>query len=145
MILKYYPDGSLHEWIHKNSTNKMSKLKIIKEVAQALKTMHPHHLAHCDLKLQNILVEVISGVPSCFLTDFGITQILSEQIIAARMFNVVNLKGLSIHFAAPEAFANFRTKKYQGVDFKMYDIYSFGCVVYEVITVKTPWSRSSGL
>ncbi|KAI3655187.1 hypothetical protein MP638_001570, partial [Amoeboaphelidium occidentale] len=109
------------------------------ETAHALSIMHSHYLAHCDIKPQNILVELENGVPTCFITDFGITQILSEKIIAAKTFNVMNLRGLSTHFAAPEAFMNFRSKKYKSVDFKAYDLYSFGCLIYEVLSRKTPW------
>jgi serine/threonine protein kinase len=102
--------------------------------------MHEHFLAHCDIKTQNVLVEVNASVPSCYLTDFGITQILSEKIIATKSFNVINLRGLSVQYAAPEAFLNFRSKNYIGVDFKKYDVYSFACVAYEVLGRKFPWN-----
>ncbi|KAI3655517.1 hypothetical protein MP638_004115, partial [Amoeboaphelidium occidentale] len=49
------------------------------------------------------------------------------------MFNIINLRGLSVNFAAPEAFNAFRDKIYTGVDFKKYDMYSFACVTYEVL------------
>jgi serine/threonine protein kinase len=101
--------------------------------------MHSHYLAHCDLKSQNVLIEVFQGIPSCFLTDFGITQILPEQIVAARAFNIINLRGLSVYFAATEAFAAFREKMYIGIDFKKFDIYSFACVTYQILARKFPW------
>ncbi|KAI3655803.1 hypothetical protein MP638_005871, partial [Amoeboaphelidium occidentale] len=88
---------------------------------------------------QNVLVEVNAGVPTCYLTDFGITQILSEKIIATKSFNVINLRGLSVQYSAPEAFSNFRSKNYSGVDFKKYDVYSYACVVCEVLARKFPW------
>lgn len=72
-------------------------------------------------------------------TDFGITQILSDSIIASRLFNVANLRGLSIHYAAPEAFSNFRFKQFSKGDLKKYDIYSFACVILELFNRKTPW------
>lgn len=105
--------------------------------------MHSHFLAHCDLKPQNILVEVENGLLSCYLTDFGITQILSEKIIAAKTFNVINLRGLSTHYAAPEAFRNFRAKSYKSVDFKAYYIYSFGCLLYELLSRRAPWKLNA--
>ncbi|KAI3655448.1 hypothetical protein MP638_003564, partial [Amoeboaphelidium occidentale] len=125
MILKFYPEGSLYEWLKNHQTFIRFSLKLLKELAEALNTMHSHYLAHCDIKPQNILMEVENGVPSCFLTDFGITQILSEDIIASRMFRITNLRGLSVNYASPEAFKNFRSKRYVRVDFKKYDIYSY--------------------
>lgn len=140
MILKYYPAGSLDKWMANNNYNNMILLKIVREIGKALDTMHSHYLAHCDVKPQNVLVDFVNGVPTCYLTDFGITQILSGKVIASKMFNVVNLRGLSIQYAATEAFQNFRNKKYDHVDFKKYDIFSFACVMYELLTRSTPWS-----
>jgi serine/threonine protein kinase len=102
--------------------------------------MHAHYLAHCDIKSQNVLVEVSNNVPSCYLTDFGIAQILSEKIIATKAFHVINLRGLSVSYAAPEALNNFRSKKYIRTDFKKYDIYSLACMTFEVLTKQMPWS-----
>jgi hypothetical protein len=140
IILKYYPDGSLFQWIQKNKFQRKHALKILKEISQALTKMHYSFLAHCDLKTQNVLIEISNGTPTCFLTDFGITQILSDRVLASKLFNVINLRGLTINYASPEAFTNFRKKQYSGVDFKKYDVYSFACVILEVITSKTPWS-----
>jgi serine/threonine protein kinase len=140
MILKNYPDGSLNDWLGTNNFGTKIVFRILKETASALNVMHSHYLAHCDLKPQNILVQVDNGLPSCYLTDFGITQILSEKIIATKTFHVINLRGLSTHYAAPEAFKNFRTKKYVSVDFKAYDIYSFGCIAYELLSRRMPWN-----
>ncbi|KAI3659937.1 hypothetical protein MP638_004964 [Amoeboaphelidium occidentale] len=50
------------------------------------------------------------GLPNCFLTDFGITQILSERVVASTMFQIVSFRGLSVYYAAPEAFSNFRSR-----------------------------------
>jgi tRNA A-37 threonylcarbamoyl transferase component Bud32 len=138
IVLKYYPDGSLHEWIRKTQMTKSLVLMIVKEISEALNVMHSHYLAHCDIKPQNVLVQVENGIPSCFLTDFGITQVLSDQIVATGAFHVINLRGLSIPYAAPEALENFRSKSYTGADFKKYDIYSFACVLHEVLLQKGP-------
>ncbi|KAI3655178.1 hypothetical protein MP638_003375, partial [Amoeboaphelidium occidentale] len=140
IILKYYPDGSLYDWLRKGRISKIAAVIVLKDIAEALNDMHSHFLAHCDIKPQNVLVEIITGIPSCFVTDFGITQILSDNIVASRSFNVINLRGLSVSYASPEAFRNFKTKKYVSVDFKKYDIFSFGCLVYELLIRRSPWS-----
>jgi serine/threonine protein kinase len=142
MILKYYPDGSLSDWLRKGRISKTAAVIVLKEIAEALNVMHTHYLAHCDIKPQNVLIEEVDGVPSCFLTDFGITQVLSDKIVASRMFNVINLRGLSVSYASPEAFKNFRAKKYVSVDFKAYDIYSFACIAYELLSRRMPWYKS---
>lgn len=140
MILKFYAAGSLASWLRNNALNRTVMIKVFREMALGLELMHSYYLAHCDIKPQNILVEVVNGEPSSVLTDFGITQILSERIIAAKYFKIMNLRGLSVNYASPEAFSNFRSKKYTRVDFKKYDVYSFACVLLEVLTSKAPWS-----
>jgi serine/threonine protein kinase len=84
-------------------------------------------------------MQVDSGLPPCYLTDFGITRILSEDIAASKAFNVINLRGLSMPYASPEAFTNFRSKKYESIDFKAYDLYSCGCLLYNLLTRRAPW------
>ncbi|KAI3655741.1 hypothetical protein MP638_003479, partial [Amoeboaphelidium occidentale] len=102
MILQYYPGGSLQDWIQRNNFGRDVAIKLSKEISLALKIMHSYYLAHCDLKPQNVLIEVTAGIPTSYLTDFGITQVLSEKILASRSFYVINLRGLSVHYAAPE-------------------------------------------
>lgn len=140
MILKYYPDGSLYQWLRKNQRGSRFDVKLLKGLAQALYTMHSHFLAHCDVKSQNVLIQLDNDIPSCYLTDFGITQVLSEKILASSAFTIINLRGLSINYASPEALSCFRSKNYGRVDFKMYDVYSFACVLYETLTRRSPWA-----
>jgi WD40 repeat protein/tRNA A-37 threonylcarbamoyl transferase component Bud32 len=142
IILTYYPDGSMYDWIRKNTYRSKIMVKLLKEVAGALNVIHSHFLAHCDIKTQNILIQVKEGLPCCFLTDFGIAQILSEKIIATKSFHIVNLRGLSVHYAAPEALANFRSKKFNA-DYKTYDIYSYAIVMYETMTRTSAWSNTN--
>jgi hypothetical protein len=42
---------------------------------------------------------VKDGMTSCFMTHFGITHVLSERIIASKMFNTVSMRGLFVHYA----------------------------------------------
>lgn len=140
IVMKFYKDGSLFDWVRSKRCHQKWAPKILKEISQALQIMHSHYLAHCDMKTQNVLIEYVNGVPSSYLTDFGITHVLSEQIIATRAFTIKNLKGLSIQFAAPEAFQNFRSAAYKSVDFTKYDLYSLGCIIYEVTNKRPPWS-----
>ncbi|KAI3659938.1 hypothetical protein MP638_004965 [Amoeboaphelidium occidentale] len=142
IILRYYEDGSLYEWIKKSQgrARTSTSLKVIFEIASAISTMHGHFIAHCDLKPQNILIQLKEGVPTCFITDFGIAQVLSDKVVATKMFTIVSLRGLSAFYASPESFQNFRKKDYQKADYKKYDMYSFASIMYEVVTRKIQWS-----
>lgn len=102
--------------------------------------MHNHHLAPCDVKIQNILVEIVQEVPRCFLRDFGITQVLSSEALATMAFDVINARGLSAPYASPESFRNIRSRIFISVDYKKYDVYSYACVMLEVLTRKPAWT-----
>jgi tRNA A-37 threonylcarbamoyl transferase component Bud32 len=141
IILKFYPDGSLANFIKRRSYGLSIALKASMDVAQALSIMHSHSLAHCDIKPHNILIEINNRNISFVLTDFGITQVLSEKVIAAKMFHTVNLRGLSVNYASPEAFVSYRSKHYTRVNYTKYDIFSYACIIYELLVKSTPWSR----
>jgi serine/threonine protein kinase len=142
IILRYYEDGSLYEWIKKSQGRGKTSpsLKVISEIASAISTMHGHFIAHCDLKPHNILIQLKDDGPTCFITDFGIAQVLSDKVVATKMFTIVSLRGLSVFYASPEAFQNFRKKDYRKVDYKKCDMYSFASIMYEVVTRKIQWS-----
>jgi serine/threonine protein kinase len=65
MILQYYPDGSLQDYIKDNKYGRDLIVKFSKEISSALRIMHSYFLAHCDIKTQNGLIEVEDGVPTC--------------------------------------------------------------------------------
>jgi serine/threonine protein kinase len=141
MILKFYTGGSLSDFIKKTSFTARVDVKILREIASGLSVMHSHYLAHCDMKPQNVLVEILDNVPSIAISDFGITRILSDKILASKQFNVRSTKGLSVHYAAPEAFTSFRSKDYVRTDFKKCDVYSFSCILYEMLGRRFPWNQ----
>jgi hypothetical protein len=140
LILKYYPDGSLSDFIVSAEYSRRFAIGILRQIGQGLFIMHERQLAHCDIKPQNVLVERVGYSTRCFLTDFGITQVVSDSAIAAKTFRIASLRGLSVHYASPESFRNFRTKNYLKADFKKYDIYSSACVCYELLVKKCPWN-----
>jgi hypothetical protein len=87
-----------------------------------------------------VLIEYINERPDCFLTDFGITQILSDRIVSSKLFKIINLRGLSVNYASPEAFNYFKRQSLQRIGFKEFDIYSWACVTFEVANGRSPWN-----
>jgi tRNA A-37 threonylcarbamoyl transferase component Bud32 len=138
-LMKLY-ESSLYDFLHKNKDkkSKIVLMKILKGLSSAIFVCHQNMIAHCDLKPQNVLME--NG--ECYLTDFGICRVLSDDILASKMFNVSVVKGVSIMYAGPEALTNFRDKQSNIVKvLEKSDIYSWAIILYEVITSREPWSR----
>ncbi len=71
----------------------------------------------------------------CVLTDFGISQIVTKDILKVKQFEVVQINGLSIAYAAPERLFAYRVRNTKdiGADLvKSWDVYSFGIIIYEI-------------
>jgi serine/threonine protein kinase/ABC-type Fe3+-hydroxamate transport system substrate-binding protein len=112
-------------------------IHIIDEVAAALDYAHRRHILHRDVKPANFLLAANDDNDEAndervFLADFGIARALDE---AAAGLTQTGFVMASIAFTAPESI------KATGVDHRA-DIYSLGCSLYNLLTGKTPFSRS---
>jgi serine/threonine protein kinase len=144
LIMKLYPFGSLDTWAEKNpeviNGRNSIKIAICKDVADGIAVMHSRQVAHCDLKPQNILVEVQKDRPHFLLTDFGISKILTDEYLASAAFQIRNLRGLTVSYAAPDALQRFRQKApCRAIQEKAGDLYSYACVIYFVLSLVSPW------
>jgi serine/threonine protein kinase len=141
--MKYYSKKSLDAFIEANKYPLWLGVSFAMDISRGLKTMHTKSVAHNDLKPQNILLDTeSSGRLFCVLTDFGISHILEEKVIAAKAFSVVNLRGISARYASPEAYQRFRKLAVSPSNvLKAGDIYCFAGILYDLLTRKSPWDR----
>lgn len=118
-ITMEYVDGpSLQKYCAKDSLFPVSKVvEIIFAVCHALDFAHKRGVVHRDIKPSNIL---LSGAGEVKITDFGIAQVKTEQ---------TSSKGIvgSPSYMSPEQV------KEGAVEDKS-DIFSLGCVLYEMLT-----------
>jgi serine/threonine protein kinase len=149
MLLKYLPLGSLEDfnrkglpgWVH----NTFIIFNIVHGTAEGLRHMHSRSVAHCDIKTGNILLEKASSPYGLFLrpvlTDFGISQILTQTVLATQQFKLTNVKAMSKRYAAPEVIQNFSSRKLEN-QFNIIparDVYALACVIYETMCRRFPW------
>jgi serine/threonine protein kinase len=145
LIMKYYPRGSLDKWIDSKSTVKTKRLvlRFLQNISSGLMAMHNAGFAHCDLKPQNVLLDEDETGLFCCLTDFGITQIVDETTLLVKDFEVTSINGLSIHYAAPELFARFRSairaSDVPGEIVIKVDLYALSIVMFELLEFHTAW------
>lgn len=105
-------------------------LAISADVLHALGYAHSQNVVHRDIKPSNILVE---NGGRAFVIDFGIALMLGQER-ATRV-------GLAVgtpHFMSPEQIMGSRD-----ID-RRSDIYSFGCVLYQMLTQKLPFDAQPG-
>ncbi|KAI3655810.1 hypothetical protein MP638_005892, partial [Amoeboaphelidium occidentale] len=144
ILMKYYEEGSFDLFKKKPNYKKVmtriNSLKFLKDIALALRALHSNDISHSDLKPQNILVELLGQTIQGVLTDFGISHILSNKVLLVKEFRVINLKGISVLYAAPEAFGRMRGAiSSSSEDFKAGDVFSFSLLLFEVLTDYIPW------
>ena len=106
-------------------------ISILREVAKALAYAHDRGVVHRDIKPDNVLITGGSAV----VTDFGIAKALSASRMEAPGGTLTQL-GTSIGtpaYMAPEQAAGD-----PNVDARA-DLYSFGCLAYELLVGKPPF------
>lgn len=142
MLMRYYPLGSLDKVLAKRMpATKSVILKFSLDISRGVNFMHQKGVAHCDLKPPNVLVDKKqNGQMFCALTDFGISQMFSENASLVHAFKVANLNGVSIAYAAPEVLYRFRNKinptkeeAFAG------DVYSVAVILCDLLKSKQSW------
>lgn len=106
--------------------------KIIEQCTEGLYYMHSKGFVHCDVKPDNFLVSRDGEVK---LIDFTISQKIKTGL--ARLFSgtAKNKQG-TLSYMAPE---QIRGKPLD----QRADVYSFGCVLFELVTGKPPYTGTS--
>ncbi|MCJ1676830.1 serine/threonine protein kinase [Streptomyces sp. APSN-46.1] len=111
--------------------------RIAAQVASALDAAHDHNLVHRDVKPGNILVAEGTDrehPEHVYLTDFGLTK--KSQSLTG--FTSVGQFVGTLDYVAPEQIAG------KPVDGRC-DVYSLGCVVYEMLTGGPPFQRDDDM
>lgn len=132
LVFKYINGKPLDEY-EKNHFKNDEKLKIIKDLADALNYVHQNKFIHRDLKLENIMVDKSVNT---FLIDFGIAKVCSNGIS-----NMTRAKG-TLHYLAPETLEAAdltETEDIISIVTNKVDIWSFGCIVSYMFSGYLPW------
>ena len=146
LVLKYYPLGSLASMI-KSTPQAFNKRRVVSfshDIATALSVMHDRGFVHSDLKPDNVLIDADSNGMFCVLTDFGITQVVTQQSLGVQAFKVSNIRGASYAYSAPEILrgltegSSFHATS--AVRFQT-DIYSLAVSMLQILCKIKPWSN----
>ncbi len=108
-----------------------ARLTLMHQVCSAVQHAHHKGIIHRDLKPSNILVTVRDGVPWPMVIDFGIAKLIRADNSQADHTRIGQLIGTPQYMSPEQA-------EMSGLDIDTRtDIYSLGCVLYELL-VGTP-------
>ena len=131
IVMEYLPKGSLYQVLHNNSEPLEWKVRyqIASDVAVGLSFLHKENIIHRDLKSLNVLVD---NAMHARVADFGLSKIKSESSIGSDQ-----LAGTP-QWMAPEL---FKQKSHTRAS----DIYSFGMILWELVSRKRPFEDAPSL
>ncbi len=131
MVMEFIEGHNLKEHLHNleavgQTLSWEEVLRIAVPVADALDYAHQQDMIHRDVKPANILLANDGGV---FLADFGLVRLLGQS-------DLTETGGLlgTLAYMAPEQLMG----QSQDIDYRA-DIYALGCVVYKMLTGRTPF------
>lgn len=136
LVLRYIPGRSLAGRIDEEGALPLDVvLACARDILPALGFAHTHGIIHRDIKPQNVLLD---GKGRAFLTDFGI----AVGDIAQRS----TMTGFAVgtpHYMSPE---QIQTPEEIAVERRGHrtDIYSFGVVLFEMLTGRVPFGADLG-
>jgi len=139
--MPYVEGHSLRERIDAGSPLLLGEIiSILRDVARALAYAHDHGVVHRDIKPENVLLSGDAAV----VTDFGIAKAIDQ---ASRLPNepgrrdsTLTRAGTSVGtpaYMAPEQISGDPTIDHRA------DLYSFGCLAYELLTSMRPFEGRS--
>jgi len=128
IVMELISGHTLRELIHKGERVPLKRaLEIGEGILAALEYSHQRGIVHRDIKPANIMITDQGDVK---VMDFGIARALAD--LGATLTNTWNIVGTAQYLSPEQALGEV-------ADLRS-DIYSTGCLLYEVLTGKPPFT-----
>jgi serine/threonine-protein kinase len=126
LVTPFVDGGTLYEKMRAERNIPPSlALRYLQQMASALDYAHRRNIVHRDIKPHNMLLRAEDN--HLFLADFGIAKVLSSASSQSRTSAIG-----TISYMSPEQLA--------GNVGKATDIYSLGCVLFQMLTGQVPYT-----
>lgn len=129
IVVEYMPGGSVYDYMRKVGALKLSTvMKVAVEICRGMDYLHKRKIAHRDLKAANLLMDETGIVK---IADFGVARVMDTA-------GVMTAETGTYRWMAPEV-----------IEHKPYgekaDVFSFGIVLWELLTGRVPYSDMTPL
>jgi serine/threonine-protein kinase len=130
LVLEYVPGQTLAERVAGARLKPQEALSIAQQIAEAVAAAHEHEVIHRDLKPGNIKITPEGRIK---VLDFGLAKALGGEAVdqQSTVTDPGHVMGTPAYMS-PEQARGLETDK-------RCDIWSFGCVLYEMLSGKVPF------
>jgi eukaryotic-like serine/threonine-protein kinase len=139
LVLELVEGETVADWLKRGPISVEDCLKLALQIVEALETAHEKGVVHRDLKPANISVTPEGKVK---VLDFGLAKALAKEQPELSLANSMTLsseatrEGIILGTASYMSPEQARGKQTD----KRADIWSFGCVLYEMLTGRQAWT-----
>ncbi|KAG1805810.1 kinase-like domain-containing protein [Suillus subaureus] len=137
LVCPWYDNGSLSSYLESHGENLsiINRFQLLSDVSAGLHYLHSCSVVHGDLTGSNVL---ISSNGRARLSDFGLS-VIAVEFVGTSYFTSA-LSG-TVRWIAPELLAIPDEEGTTMIPTSNSDIYSFGCIFFQVLTGKPPYSE----
>ncbi|XP_078664067.1 uncharacterized protein LOC144907135 [Branchiostoma floridae x Branchiostoma belcheri] len=133
LVMSYMENGCLGSLLRRVDVPWALRWRMTYEISLAMNFLHclDPQILHCDLKAANVLLD---GDYHVKITDFGLSKWKSRSLV----LTTVSPMGTTITHAPPEFL-----KDVSRLPDAAFDVYSFGILIWEIMTRKQPFANVS--
>ena len=145
IIMEYCNGGDLGTLLFRPNPEIVYSMRLLVRlyivICRSIRYLHRNGFAHCDIKPANILLRFQNNEVIPVISDFGLARVLDPASLKVKAFQVAELKGASISFAAPEVLRRFHTKEQETRDavWKAGDVYALAVTLLEMLQRTRVW------
>lgn len=137
LVSPWMPNGTLTIYLKSNHDDLtvLDRSRMLEDVSAGLHYLHSMRIIHGDITGANILIDEEGHAR---LIDFGLSTII-QPLLGQSDLAATSIRPGALGYAAPELFLSDDVSDPELV--KKIDIYSFGCVMLQILSGRPPWSE----